>query len=49
MASSIETIEKIDKKVRRDTAKEKRVEFHLHTQMSNLDGIGKVEIISTKR
>ncbi len=42
MASSIETIEKIDKKVRRDTAKEKRVEFHLHTQMSNLDGIGKV-------
>lgn len=42
MANSIETMEKINKKARKDTAKIKRVEFHLHTQMSALDGIGNV-------
>lgn len=42
MADSVETIEKVSKTIKKDTAKEKRIEFHLHTQMSNLDGIGKV-------
>lgn len=42
MANSVETVEKANKKTKKDTAKEKRIEFHLHTQMSNLDGIGKV-------
>ncbi|MCK9289293.1 MAG: PolC-type DNA polymerase III [Acholeplasmataceae bacterium] len=39
MARQIELIEKVSKTVRRDSEKEKRVEFHLHTKMSNLDGV----------
>ncbi len=42
MANVIETSDKITKKERKDTAKEKRIEFHTHTKMSNLDGIGDV-------
>ncbi|NLN50266.1 MAG: PolC-type DNA polymerase III [Acholeplasmataceae bacterium] len=43
MANVIETVDKVSKKERKDTAKEKRIEFHLHTKMSNLDGIGDVK------
>lgn len=43
MANVIETGEKSAKKERKDLSKEKRVEFHLHTKMSNLDGVGDVK------
>ncbi len=35
-------LEKVKKKERMDKAKDKRIEFHLHTKMSNMDGIGEV-------
>lgn len=39
MANRIDFIEKVTKKERKDTEKVKRVELHLHTKMSNLDGV----------
>ena len=39
MANRIDFIEKVAKKERKDTEKVKRVELHLHTKMSNLDGV----------
>ncbi|MDD4468798.1 MAG: PolC-type DNA polymerase III [Acholeplasmataceae bacterium] len=43
MANDVSMLEKVSKKERKDTAKEKRVEFHVHTMMSNLDGITEVK------
>ncbi len=43
MADSINEIEKVSRKRRTDTAKEKRIEFHLHTKLSNLDAVGDVK------
>ena len=37
------SIEKIEKKVRMDEAEEKRVELHLHTKMSAVDGVSDVQ------
>ncbi len=37
------SIQKIDKKVRKDNAEEKRIELHLHTTMSATDGMSDVK------
>ena len=42
-ADALFYLEKIKKKERLDKAKEKRIEFHTHTKMSNMDGIGEVQ------
>lgn len=39
MARSINMLERSNKDVRLDRHKEKRVEFHIHTKMSTLDGV----------
>jgi len=41
MARSIKFLD-VKKAIRKDTAKTKRVEFHIHSTMSNLDGIEKI-------
>ena len=41
-ANAINFLEKTKKQERLDKAKEKRIEFHVHTKMSNMDGIGDV-------
>ncbi len=41
-ANAINFLEKSKKLERQDKAKEKRIEFHVHTKMSNMDGIGEV-------
>ncbi len=41
MARSIKFLD-VEKAIRKDTAKTKRVEFHIHSTMSNLDGIEKI-------
>lgn len=41
-ANHIYFLDQVKKKERMDKAKEKRIEFHLHTKMSNMDGIGDV-------
>lgn len=43
IANVISFLEITSKKERKDTAKEKRVEFHLHTKMSNMDGLTDVK------
>ncbi|MDY0277154.1 MAG: PolC-type DNA polymerase III [Acholeplasma sp.] len=39
MSRKISIVEGIEKKVRKDQAKEKRIELHLHTKMSDMDGV----------
>jgi DNA polymerase-3 subunit alpha (Gram-positive type) len=39
LVAQIREIEKIDKELPKDTAEEKRVEFHMHTNMSEMDGV----------
>ncbi len=41
-ANAINFLEKTKKLERMDKAKDKRIEFHVHTKMSNMDGIGEV-------
>ncbi len=41
-STAINFLEKSKKLERLDKAKDKRIEFHLHTKMSNMDGIGDV-------
>ena len=36
-------IEKLDKKIRKDEAEDKRVELHAHTKMSSMDGLADVK------
>ena len=42
-AKAINFIQKSKKEERLDKAKDKRIEFHLHTKMSNMDGVTDVE------
>ncbi|MBE0701239.1 MAG: PHP domain-containing protein, partial [Acholeplasmataceae bacterium] len=42
-ANSIAFLEKSKKEERLDKAKEKRIEFHIHTKMSNMDGVTDVD------
>ena len=43
IAIKLKSLSKIKKEVRMDNAKEKRIELHLHTKMSSMDGISNVE------
>ena len=36
-------IEKIEKKIRMDNADEKRVELHVHTKLSEMDGVSSIQ------
>ena len=42
-ANTLKVYEKTTKDLRQDKAKEKRVEFHVHTKMSNMDAINDAE------
>lgn len=43
IAIKLKSLSKIKKEVRMDNAKEKRIELHLHTKMSSMDGVSNVE------
>ena len=44
----LKSISKIDKKGREDNSEEKRVELHLHTQMSSMDGIRSIKELASR-
>ena len=45
-----DSIEKTEKKVRKDTCEHKRVELHAHTKMSSMDGLNEVaDLVKTAR
>lgn len=44
----LQSLKKIDKEERMDTSKEKRVELHLHTKMSAMDGVGDLKKIAAR-
>lgn len=45
MVLNASDIELVEKSVRRDNAIDKRVELHLHTQMSSMDGVSSAELL----
>ncbi|WP_313756530.1 PolC-type DNA polymerase III [Tissierella sp.] len=48
MVIMLNSLNKIDREKRKDNAKEKRVELHLHTQMSSMDGVSSLKKIATR-
>ncbi len=44
----LKSLSKIDKFEKKDNAEEKRVELHLHTQMSSMDGVTPLKKIATR-
>lgn len=44
----LKSLKKIKKFIRMDNAKEKRIELHMHTKMSSMDGIASVEKIANR-
>ena len=44
----LKSLKKIEKEERMDNAEEKRVELHLHTKMSAMDGVGDLKKIATR-
>ena len=44
----LKSLNKVDKEERKDISDEKRVELHLHTQMSSMDGISSLKKLATR-
>ncbi len=44
----LQSLRKMEKEERMDTSEEKRVELHLHTKMSAMDGVGDLKKIATR-
>ncbi|MEY8415789.1 PolC-type DNA polymerase III [Tissierella praeacuta] len=48
MVIMLKSLNKIEREKRKDNEKEKRVELHLHTQMSSMDGVSSLKKIATR-
>ncbi|MDR7856231.1 PolC-type DNA polymerase III [Tissierella sp.] len=44
----LKSLNKVDKEVRKDNSIEKRVELHLHTKMSSMDGVTSLKKLATR-
>ena len=44
----LKSLNKLEKEIRTDEEEEKRIELHLHTQMSTLDGINSIKELDTR-
>ncbi len=44
----LKSLNKLEKEIRRDEEEEKRIELHLHTQMSSLDGLNSIKDLATR-
>lgn len=44
----LKSLNKLEKEIRTDEEEEKRIELHLHTQMSTLDGINSIKELATR-